>query len=310
MNSPNGTHGIMFHHFHDSTKHCAGQGSLSVDAFYDILVEYEKKWNILSAEEYLHKSNTNTLQQKDVCITLDDGLKCQFDIALPVLESKKINAFWFVYSSPLTKKVERIELYRYFRSFYYPDVNDFYNAFYQELAKTEFHNEVVEQTKHTNFNQHLSDWTFYSLEDRKFRYIRDIVLTPNRYYEILDRMISANNINENALHDVLWMNESNIKTLLSKNQFIGLHSHTHPTSLKELSFEMQKEEYKKNYSILKEIQGHPILAMSHPCNSYNNNTLQILDELGIKLGFRSNWTQNQYSKLEVPRIDHSYLMKK
>ena len=29
------------------------------------------------------------------------GLKCQFEIALPVLDSYNLTAFWFVYSSPL-----------------------------------------------------------------------------------------------------------------------------------------------------------------------------------------------------------------
>ena len=29
-----------------------------------------------------------------------------------------------------------------------------------------------------------------------------------------------------------------------------------------------------------------IKCMSHPCGSYNENTLKVLDDLGIKLGFK------------------------
>ena len=49
--------------------------------------------------------------------------------------------------------------------------------------------------------------------------------------------------------------------------------------------------------------------MSHPCNSYNDNTLNILEQLGIKLGFRANLSEGFSSNLEIPRIDHSEILK-
>ena len=44
--------------------------------------------------------------------------------------------------------------------------------------------------------------------------------------------------------------------------------------------------------------------MSHPCNSYSEDTLQLLEGMGIKIGFRSNLTERQHSDLEYPREDH------
>jgi hypothetical protein len=51
------------------------------------------------------------------------------------------------------------------------------------------------------------------------------------------------------------------------------------------------------------------VAMSHPCNSYNQATLEILRELGITLGFRANMASGFSSELELPREDHANLVR-
>ena len=50
-----------------------------------------------------------------------------------------------------------------------------------------------------------------------------------------------------------------------------------------------KNEYEKCLNIISEILNkpkHEIKYMSHPCGSYNKDTLQILDDLGLELGFK------------------------
>ena len=50
--------------------------------------------------------------------------------------------------------------------------------------------------------------------------------------------------------------------------------------------------------------------MSHPCGNYNPETLKILSDLKIKIGFRSNVNiPNIKSNLEIPRVDHANLIK-
>ena len=58
--------------------------------------------------------------------------------------------------------------------------------------------------------------------------------------------------------------------------------------------------------------------MSHPCGSYNEDTLQILKELGIELGFKQVMTIEREkgmkkinnSFLEIAREDHTNILKK
>jgi peptidoglycan/xylan/chitin deacetylase (PgdA/CDA1 family) len=86
----------MFHHFHDDKIHSKSQGSISKDDFYNIIKFIGKK-NILDAEDFFLRLKDNKLKKNDVCLTFDDGVKCQIDVALPVLEYLKIKGFFFFY---------------------------------------------------------------------------------------------------------------------------------------------------------------------------------------------------------------------
>ena len=108
-------HGIMFHHFHDSKKHHRSQGSITADQLIK-LIDYIGKNNIIDPSDFYNLVKEKKLNSKKVCLTFDDGLKSQFDIAYPILEEKKIKAFFFVYSSIFTKKINYLEIFRDFRN--------------------------------------------------------------------------------------------------------------------------------------------------------------------------------------------------
>ena len=127
-------HGIMFHHFHDDGIHTKGQGSISKDDFYK-MINFIGRENILDADIFFEKFKKNKLKEKEVCLTFDDVVKCQIDIALPVLEELKIKSFFFVYTSVFEGKPDNLEVFRYFRMNYFDNIEEFYNSFYKILDK-------------------------------------------------------------------------------------------------------------------------------------------------------------------------------
>ena len=300
-------HGIMFHHFHDKFEHPKGQGSIDKIQFEKLIIYLKKTYKLLNAEDWYNKAIKNQLLNGEICLTFDDNLKCQYDVALPVLEKYGLTAFWFIYSSPFTGVMERLEIYRNFRSTMYQKVSDFYNDFDNEINSSNEYEKVKFGLKNFS-NNYLSDFSFYSYEDKKYRYVRDNILGPKRYYRVMDRLIKKTKFNIDEKCKNLWMGENHIKNLNKKNHFICLHSHSHPTMMKSLSLKKQKNEYLTNYNILTDIINESIFCVSHPCNSYNNLTLEILNDLRIKIGFRANMKEGFISKLELPRIDHSILI--
>ena len=118
LNKNNFSHGIIFHHFHDNKLHPKSQGSLSKIELVK-LIKFVGRKNILNADEYYDKFKNNLLKKNHICLTFDDGIKSQFDIAIPVLDEYKIKAFFFIFTSTFTKKKDLLELYRYFRNNYF-----------------------------------------------------------------------------------------------------------------------------------------------------------------------------------------------
>ena len=296
----------MFHHFH-SDKHPKGQGSIDSDQFDRMLNYLDKNYDLLDAKTWYHRALGGVLGEKDVCLTFDDNLLCQYEVALPVMEKYGITAFWFLYTSCLLGVRDKLEVYRYFRFSKFEDVNEFYDAF--EVAMYEMGIGWASALGAMP-SDYLAQFPFYTQRDKDFRYIRDVVLGKERYGKVMDKMISDAGLDVEQISRNLFNTPQNIRHLHNTGHIIGLHSHSHPTQLAKLDKASQKWEYETNSLILSEITGVTPTAMSHPCNSYNNDTLEVLTGMGIKVGFRANMEAGYHSHLEYPRLDHTYLIDK
>ena len=310
-------HGIVFHHFHDDGIHTKGQGSISKDDFYK-LINFIGRKNICDADVFFEKFKENKLKENEVCLTFDDAIKCQIDVALPVLEDLKIKSFFFVYTSMFEEKPDNLEIFRYFRMNYFNSVDEFYINFYKVLNTDldEFFNKNKDVIKNTKIK-----FLFYSIEDIKFRLVRDKLLTKDEYEKNMSLMMKEKNFQPKKYYSHLFFDKKDLNQLNSLGHLIGLHSHNHPTLLESLSYEEQKKEYVKCISIISKIldkSQNEIKWMSHPCGSYNHNTLQILKELGIELGFKQIMTiepekgmkKINNSFLEIARQDHAEIVKR
>ena len=315
--SNNFFHGIMFHHFHNDNIHTRGQGSISKDEFYK-LINFIGKKNILDADVFFEKFKQNKLKENELCLTFDDAIKSQIDVALPVLEDLKIKSFFFVYTSMLEGKPNNHEIFRYFRMNFFNSVDEFYMNFYKVLNKDldnffKINEEVIKNTK--------IKFTNYTIEDIKFRLIRDKYLKKEEYEIIMLNMMKIKKFDYKKILSNLLFDKNDLKDLNSLGHLIGLHSHNHPTLLESLSYDEQKFEYENCSSIISNIIEKPknlIKFMAHPCGSYNNHTLEILKELGIELGFKQimiieperGMKKINNSFLEIARQDHAGIIKR
>ncbi|WP_202801651.1 polysaccharide deacetylase family protein [Herbaspirillum sp. CF444] len=301
------THGVMFHHFHGE-NHPRGQGSISAETFAAMIVFLESNYSILNAREYMERLIAGRLAPKDICLTFDDALLCQVDIALPILREKKIEAFFFVYSSPLKGDPDFLEIYRHFRTTAYESIDDFYGEFFLFAEKR---NKTLYREAVNSFDEatYLSAFPFYSTADRWFRYLRDLVLSKEDYASIMLLMFESKAYDPLQVLGKLWMSDSHVEILHKEGHLVGLHSYSHPTTLHTLTLEQQSAEYLDNYLHLQDVLGSPPISMSHPCGNYGAGTLDILKKMGIKIGFRSSLsTPDVVSNLEVPRQDHANVL--
>jgi len=295
------TFGVMFHHFHDHF-HKRGQGSMSKNEFINIISFLKKKYILNNADVYIEKILNKKITTKDICLTFDDSLKSQADIALPILRKEKIKAFFFIYTGVFENNPDNLEIFRYFRNTEYQNINLFYQDFFK-LLETFFPNNFLTLKK--NFtNKYLNQYKIYSLSDRKFRFCRDKILTKDSYDLLMFKLMKKKGFNYKLAKKKLFMTRSDLKNLIKYKQVIGLHSTTHSVNLSNLSYKDQMEEYKDNMNFIKQFVKSKPISMSHPFGRYNKNTLKILNNIGVKIGFLSCKKNRIKSLLEIPRIDH------
>ena len=295
-------YGLMFHYFHDGERHPVAQGTVSAPEFEESLDRFASGGKLLGAGEWAFKADRNELREGEACLTFDDGLRCQADVALPALKERGLTAFWFPQSNILTGDVGLLEVFRRFRSECFGSLSEFYEAFFSLALGPSVGVDAGMP------DDYLEEFAFYSFEDRVFRYVRDRVLGSEKYADVMRDLMRTRDTSVETLSDRLFLTQECIRELERGGHVIGLHSHSHPSLLGELSEDRQRLEYETNYEVLSGILVAPPVSVAHPQNSYSAFTLTILRGLGIRLGFRSNMTLPRHSNLEFPRKDISDLI--
>lgn len=300
-------HGIMFHHFHGS-GHPVGQGSISADDLVRMLAYLQQRYNLLPAQDFATTALAGTLQDIDICLTFDDALLCQYEIAAPVLERAGVTAFYFVYSSVFTNSPDLLEVYRFFRSTRYEGFDDFCDNFMQN-ARQLYPDQLAPGLSGFDPSTYLIDCPFYSTNDRLFRYIRDRLLAKDQYNSVMNRLMEQRSFVIQEAIPLLYLRPEHLLDLQSKGNIIGLHSHSHPLSMRDLTVADQRTEYTINAQFLTDTLGESPRTVSHPMGSYNAQTLAVLRDLGVEVGFRANRSIRQASSLlEIPREDHANIL--
>ena len=302
--------GIMFHHFHGGKHQPDGHGSVSASELDSLIREIGRK-NFISAKEWTRIFAETEKAPDKFFLTFDDGLLSQFDVALPVLEDWNLEAFWFVYSSPFLGEPAQIEIFRKFKFTCFPSIDVYHSKFFAQVPS------VVEQSLsspefHLFRKEYESTFPFYSQDEILYRYIRDRALTPTAYAETVYSLIDLAGVELEELENDIWMDSQMLNTLAANGHELGLHSYSHPTNIAGLDLTKQKDEYAKNLHHLLEIMNE-VSCVAHPCNSYSRQTLDVLMDLGIKFGFRSNPSNlgllgESRSVFEFPRTDVAALL--
>lgn len=306
-------HGIMSHHFHDA-RHPKGQGSVSQEEF-DAILRFVGVDRILSPGEWLERLAENALEPHHVCLTFDDALLCQFEVALPVLERYGLTAFWFVYSCVFEGHVGKLEVYRAFRMTTFADIEEFYTRFFERVSRSAFAERARAALDEGVIKRQRVCFPFYSVNDVKFRLIRDRVLGREAYERIMDAMLQEHGFDVGRVAARLWMTDEHLRVLSEQGHMIGLHSYSHPTSLATLPPREQREEYERNYAHIRRVCRRNPMVVAHPANSYGEETLDLLRGLGIQCGFRSTMAPAQPggrlnpTPLELAREDHANVMR-
>lgn len=301
------SYGVMFHYFDAQDEPLIGQGYVRPKQL-ELILKFVGLSSIVPAKEWLERAERGLLREGDVCLSFDDGLRCQVDYALPVLNKYNLTTFWFVHSSVFEGGMNATEVSKEFIRKTFSGFDEFYEVFLEVLFQEITAVDIEEALSVFSPAEYLSEHPFYSDAERAYRYLRDKVLGPKDFSRVMEKILDRFEVDQKTISATLWMDDENLFELAKNGHVVGMHSYSHPTNFKSLSFQEQAREYQKNFSHIYRVTGEKPKTMAHPVNSYNCDTLRILKDLGVTVGFRSNMHLVNHDGLEHPREDSSNIL--
>jgi len=301
--------GVMFHDF-CSVKSKSYADSITVDEFSKVITQLRQTANICDPLEFVAKAESRRLSNRDIVLTFDDGLASQFFIALPVLEAAGLKAFFFIYTPKQEQSIDTLQIAKSLARDNFEDTESFYSAFRACSAQVLGSQILVayESSEAGSYRQHQ---LFYTENDRRFRFVRDVCMTKSQLTEVLSCIASQCNLRLEDIGGRKLMSDAEISYLNARGHEIGLHSTSHPTNLKDLPVDEIEYEWGTNLDILRSIVSRDLIAASHPCGSYSNESLRILSGLGIRIGFvnhSGDLEHDNYPNLRISRVNSRDLL--
>jgi peptidoglycan/xylan/chitin deacetylase (PgdA/CDA1 family) len=222
------------------------------------LLFYMKNYNLISQNELVESINNQDIKNdKSVLLTFDDGLKEQYKLAFPILKKHKVNAVFFINTSPLVeKKVLPVHKIHIFRSMFAPEIilNELIN-YTNVLGKTIDEDKLlIKATQHYKYDQPFI---------AKIKYKLNFILNEDELDAFSTYVFNdLCKLNEEFVNDELYMNSTEVSDL-GKVDMIGSHSHNHiPLGL--YNDETQQFNIRKSKEILENIIGNKVLGFSYP----------------------------------------------
>lgn len=297
---------VMYHYTRDlqHSRYPEIKG-LNVCQFRKQIEFLKNHFSIVTMEEVIEAvRGTNSLPDKAVLLTFDDGYIDNYTYAFPILEEAKVQGSFFIPGKTFTTHqlldvnkihyilasadVQKLLLDVYERMNYYRGLE------FDYPANDELFDQYAECTR---------------FDGRETVFVKRMLQTvlPER----LRNRISSDlfekyvGVSEEQLAYELYMTEEQIRTMKRHGMFIGIHGYDH-FWLGNLPMEQMRSDISKALEVMDEFIDRQQWVMNYPYGNYNQDVLDYIKSEGACLGLTTEVRVADLSKdnlLELPRLD-------
>jgi peptidoglycan/xylan/chitin deacetylase (PgdA/CDA1 family) len=256
---------LYYHHVFESLDNF-NDSEIDQHTFENQIKYLNKHYNLLSVSDALEKIKNNTLPEKSLIITFDDGYRDNYQYAVPILEKYKVPATFFIATEGLQSGFlwnNTIEL-------------------------------VIKNTQSCIIKDNIIGEEIDITNDRlKLRAIKLLTTSLKRLssesrQEKIELLIKQLGI---TTYERMMMSESEIIKLYEKGFEIGAHTHSH-TILSTENIEQCKQEVLLSKHTLESIIGEKINYFAFPNGAFGidftSTHRNLVEELGFKAAFSTN----------------------
>ncbi len=239
-------------------------------------------FNVLPLSEAVQRLKMNSLPERAVCITFDDGYANNLEFALPILKARKLPATVFVSTGFIGGGI-----------------------MWNDMII-----EVIRATKNELDLGHLN-LGVYSLADNQHR--RDAInklINKLKYLNTDERLQAVRKIVDHTGANIkkdIMMSELQLKELHHAGIELGAHTVNHPI-LSRLEDTQAINEIKNSKGVLEEITGEFISCFAYPNGrpgqDYEARHVRMVNDCGFSYAVSTAWgaVQKNADVLQLPRI--------
>lgn len=281
---------VMYHYIREVDSSKPGSGIYPVmpsglERQLDLLSEH---FRFISLSELIDmkRNGSARISKENLClITLDDGLREQYETAWMILKAKHIPAIFFACAKPfLDGKLLRVHRIHYVRSVIkHADLQDAFTSLFQGKHAKELKDISAETLKLT--------YRYDSPDEAYLKYLLNYVLSEREVDEFLDYVYEKFKLNYQARD--LYLSERHLIEL-AKYDAIGSHALSH-RPLSQLDPADAAYELKESKKVLERITGRRILAVSYPyggLSAVTKGVANIAESAGYEIGFTAERSFN------------------
>lgn len=244
-------------------------------------------------------------------LTFDHGTKDHMEIVLPELERRGLQGMFYIMTQVLQdRRIPWIEKQRYMEA-HYPRYRDFLEHFVQTcLGLVPEHKAEIEPSA-ANFSKagsYLSQFGFYSVEERFFRKVRDEVVDRPVFVEVVGKMFADAFADESGFLESHFLSVDDLKELKNKGMVIGSHGHGH-LFFDQSPAEICQSDISRSFDFLDSQVGPSVRSMTYPNGRYAPHLEQILDDHSVEVAFTTEPTlcEVAHYRYRIPRFDTTAL---
>lgn len=275
-----------YHYIGPENRYLQGIYPVSSERLENQIKEVMRYFTPISQQQLIAATEAGGGIPENSClITFDDGLRSQFDVALPILKRMKVPAVFFVSSLPYVEnRTCLVHKIHFLRATLSPEI------FLEELEntlQTVFNKSLTMLLTIENENIAREKYRYDTPLEAKVKYFLNNILDDKEKDEVISIIFHKYVPNEEDFIREFYMQPEHLKELRALG-YLGLHSFDH-VAFSRLSLPEIREQLARNKEHLESIAGSiPVESVSYPYGSkydINSKVVEICQELGIKVGF-------------------------
>lgn len=251
---------------------------VTTDAMAAQIEELSRAYELVGRDELLAAVTTGaSLPAKACVLTFDDGLRCQYELALPVLERLGAPAIFFVPGRPLGEQCV-LEVHKL-------------HALRELLGDDELRGRLPEDLPEVSAEEAQTHYRYDTPEAAALKFLLNIRVPPARRRELIDSLFASEHPDQSAVAEELYMNRGQVAELERRNHAVGAHSYAHQP-LAMLSDADLAADLERVSRLLEEVTGSRPRAFSYPYGTPKTVDPRVAAAVG-SVGYRIAFTMRR-----------------